>query len=145
MTLPWFLCALLQCSTHIAPCPFSPRPMFSILNTPCQFFQNHKNRWLLKNAQKISNIVFPRKPNNTNYLVLHLDPYDNGFTIMVPMTIYFDMDVEPRAYTKTYQANMCDGRWSSVESCMETGLLDNQNITVFISASIATSLCCHML
>ncbi len=49
-TLPWFMCALLQSSTHIAPCPFSPKPMFSIMNTPCQFSQKHKNKWLLKNA-----------------------------------------------------------------------------------------------
>jgi len=63
---------------------------------------------------------------------------------MVLMTIYFYMDVELRAYTKTYQTKMCDGRWSSVESSMETRLLNNQNTIVSISASIATSLCCHM-
>jgi hypothetical protein len=80
---------------------------------------------ITEKCTKISNIIFPGKPNNTNYFVLHLEPYDNEFTIMVPMTIYFYMDIELRAYTKTYQAKMCDGRWSSVESCMETRLHDN--------------------
>jgi hypothetical protein len=63
---------------------------------------------------------------------------------MVPMTIYFYVDVEPKAYTKTYQAKMCDNRWSSVKSGMEIGLPDNQNTTILISVSTTTSLCCHM-
>jgi hypothetical protein len=55
------------------------------------------------------------------------------------------MDVEPKAYTKTYQAKMYDGRWSNVESNMATRLCDNENMTILIIASmIAISLCCPM-
>jgi hypothetical protein len=44
---------------------------------------------------------------------------------MVPMTIYFYVDVEPITYTKTYQIMTCDGKWLIVESCMEIGFLNN--------------------
>jgi len=54
------------------------------------------------------------------------------------------MDAELRAYIKAYQAKMCDGRWSSVELGMATGLFNNGNTIVLIIASIATSLCCPM-
>jgi hypothetical protein len=68
-----FVCTI-KISTHIASCPFSPIPTFSIMNTPCQFFQKHKidNYW--KMHKKPPTQYFQGNPTIQNFMFFTLNP-----------------------------------------------------------------------